>query len=221
MSGMRRTRTRAAAPTASGERRAGARRRSRAPFAVEPSDETERRTRIERLKRHARRAHRAARWRDGHDDPAAPARRARLPRRAASRATAAICKGNNDILTLTRPEIIAGIHRAYLEAGADIIETNTFNSTSISQADYGTEALVPELNYRAARLARAAADEFARAGGGPRFVAGALGPDQPHGLAVAGRQRSGLPQRQLRSSSSRPIPGGGARAAARAASTCC
>ena len=59
------------------------------------------------------------------------------------------------------PEVIAGIHRAYLAAGADIIETNTFNSNSVSQADYGLQALVPELNYKAARLARAAADEFA------------------------------------------------------------
>jgi 5-methyltetrahydrofolate--homocysteine methyltransferase len=85
-------------------------------------------------------------------------------------------KGNNDILTLTRPDVIGSIHRAYLEAGSDIIETNTFNSNSVSQADYGTEALVPELNYRAARLARAAADEYASAAGRPAFVAGALGP---------------------------------------------
>src|SRR5262249_56118276 len=85
-------------------------------------------------------------------------------------------RGNNDILTLTRPDAVSEIHRAYLAAGADIIETNTFNSNSISQADYGAVALVPELNYRAARLARHAADEFAQRGGGPRFVAGALGP---------------------------------------------
>ena len=85
-------------------------------------------------------------------------------------------KGNNDILVLTKPDIIAGIHREYLEAGADIIETNTFNSSSISQADYGTEALVPEINYRAARIARETADEFARVSGRPGFVAGALGP---------------------------------------------
>ncbi len=84
-------------------------------------------------------------------------------------------KGNNDLLTLTRPQIIAGIHRAYFEAGADIIETNTFNSTAISQADYGTEALVPELNHRAAALARGVADEFAKAGR-VALVAGALGP---------------------------------------------
>jgi 5-methyltetrahydrofolate--homocysteine methyltransferase len=85
-------------------------------------------------------------------------------------------KGNNDLLTLTRPQIIADIHRAYFEAGADIIETNTFNSTAVSQADYGTEALVPELNYRAAALARAVADEFARNEGRVAIVAGALGP---------------------------------------------
>ncbi|TLY64923.1 MAG: methionine synthase, partial [Gammaproteobacteria bacterium] len=85
-------------------------------------------------------------------------------------------RGNNDILTLTRPQIISDIHRAYLAAGADIIETNTFNSNTISQADYATCALVPELNYRAARLARAAADEFAQRAGEARFVAGALGP---------------------------------------------
>ena len=85
-------------------------------------------------------------------------------------------KGNNDILTLTQPQIIAEVHRAYLEAGADIIETNTFNSNAVSQADYGTEALVAELNYRAARLARTVADEFALAHGRPGFVAGAIGP---------------------------------------------
>ena len=85
-------------------------------------------------------------------------------------------KGNNDILTLTQPQIIAEVHRAYLEAGADIIETNTFNSNAVSQADYGTEALVAELNYRAARLARTVADEFTLAHGRPAFVAGAIGP---------------------------------------------
>ncbi|MGH8211272.1 MAG: homocysteine S-methyltransferase family protein, partial [Steroidobacteraceae bacterium] len=85
-------------------------------------------------------------------------------------------KGNNDILSLTRPDIITAIHRAYLEAGSDIIETNTFNSSSISQSDYGAEALVPELNYRGASLARKVADEFARSAGRPAFVAGALGP---------------------------------------------
>jgi 5-methyltetrahydrofolate--homocysteine methyltransferase len=85
-------------------------------------------------------------------------------------------RGNNDLLTLTQPEIVAGIHRAYFEAGADIVETNTFNSTTVAQADYGMEALVPELNYRAARIAREIADEVAASTGSPRFVAGTLGP---------------------------------------------
>ena len=146
-----------------------------APFAVAPVDETERQERIERLKRllderivlldgamgtmvqqHRldERGYRGERFRDHGRD----------------------LKGNNDILTLTRPDVIGGIHRAYLEAGSDIIETNTFNSNAISQADYGTEALVPELNYRAARLARAAADEYANSAKRPAFVAGALGP---------------------------------------------
>ena len=156
-------------------RRHQAARAAAAPFAVEPPDETARRTRIERLKRlltgrivfldgamgtmiQRRRldeaGYRGERLRDhGHD-----------------------LLGNNDILTLTRPDVVSDIHRAYLAAGADIIETNTFNSNSVSQADYATAALVPELNYRAARLARLAADEFARRDGGARFVAGALGP---------------------------------------------
>jgi 5-methyltetrahydrofolate--homocysteine methyltransferase len=86
-------------------------------------------------------------------------------------------KGNNDLLTLTRPDVISAIHRAYLDAGADIIETNTFNSTAISQADYGTEQLVYELNREAARLAKAAAAEVAaKTPDQPRFVAGILGP---------------------------------------------
>jgi 5-methyltetrahydrofolate--homocysteine methyltransferase len=86
-------------------------------------------------------------------------------------------KGNNDLLTLTRPEVIRGIHTAYLDAGADIVETNTFNSTAVSQADYNLTELVYELNFEGARLARAACDEFtARDPAKPRFVAGVLGP---------------------------------------------
>src|ERR1700689_1187666 len=85
-------------------------------------------------------------------------------------------RGNNDLLTLTQPQIIGEIHRAYLDAGADVISTNTFNSTSVSQADYGMQALVAELNLEAARLARRIADECSAASGVPRFVAGALGP---------------------------------------------
>ncbi|WP_166142422.1 methionine synthase [Methylosinus sp. RM1] len=85
-------------------------------------------------------------------------------------------RGDNDLLTLTQPAAIKAIHRAYLEAGADIIETNTFSCTSIAQADYGLEHIVYELNYEGARLARAAADEVARETGVPRFVAGSMGP---------------------------------------------
>lgn len=85
-------------------------------------------------------------------------------------------KGNNDLLVLTQPEIIAGIHRQYLLAGADIVETNTFNSTRVSQADYHLEELVPELNRAAAALARKVADEVEQETGIPRYVAGVLGP---------------------------------------------
>ena len=86
-------------------------------------------------------------------------------------------KGNNDLLTLTRPDIIQGIHDAFLDAGADIIETNTFNATAVSQADYGLEDLVYELNVEAAKIARACADAAtARTPEKPRFVAGAIGP---------------------------------------------
>ncbi|MDP7048168.1 MAG: methionine synthase [Verrucomicrobiota bacterium] len=86
-------------------------------------------------------------------------------------------KGNNDLLGITRPEVIGSIHRTYLEAGADIVETNTFNSTSIALADYGMESLAHELNAANARLARSAADEVMTAVPGRQcFVAGALGP---------------------------------------------
>jgi len=86
-------------------------------------------------------------------------------------------KGNGDVLALTRPDVIGGVHREYLAAGADIIETNTFSSTAIAQADYGLGALAYELNLEATRLAKAAADEWsARTPDCPRFVAGAMGP---------------------------------------------
>jgi 5-methyltetrahydrofolate--homocysteine methyltransferase len=145
------------------------------PFAIEPFDETARRSRIERLKellaerivfldgamgtmiqQHKldEAAYRGERFRDYGRD----------------------VRGNNDLLVLTQPRLIADIHRAYFEAGADIVETNTFNSNSMSQSDYGMEALVPELNYAAARLARGVADEFTAARHRPAFVAGALGP---------------------------------------------
>jgi 5-methyltetrahydrofolate--homocysteine methyltransferase len=84
-------------------------------------------------------------------------------------------KGNNDLLVLTRPQVVAQIHAAYLEAGADLIETNTFGATSIAQEDYGLAHLAREMNVAAARLARAEADRFATPER-PRFVAGALGP---------------------------------------------
>ena len=86
-------------------------------------------------------------------------------------------KGNNDLLVLSKPEVISAIHYAYLEAGADILETNTFNSTAIAMADYQMESLVGELNFEAARLARQCADEWtARTPDKPRYVAGVLGP---------------------------------------------
>lgn len=86
-------------------------------------------------------------------------------------------KGNNDLLSLTQPDVIGEIHRAYLNAGADIIETNTFNATSISMADYDMQPHVHEINLSAARLARKAADEFtAKTPDKPRFVAGSIGP---------------------------------------------
>jgi 5-methyltetrahydrofolate--homocysteine methyltransferase len=86
-------------------------------------------------------------------------------------------KGNNDLLTLSRPDVISAIHAAYLDAGADLVETNTFNATSVSQADYKLEHLVYELNREGARLARAACDAAeAKTPDKPRFVIGVLGP---------------------------------------------
>lgn len=86
-------------------------------------------------------------------------------------------KGNNDLLSITQPDIIIGIHKQYLEAGADIIETNTFSSTTIAQADYDMQSLAYELNVASAKCARAAADEYTKKDPSkPRFVAGAIGP---------------------------------------------
>jgi len=85
-------------------------------------------------------------------------------------------RGNNDLLTLTQPQAIKDIHIQYLEAGADIIETNTFSSTTIAQADYGLESLAYELNFEGARLAREACDEVEKKTGVKRFVAGSIGP---------------------------------------------
>ena len=86
-------------------------------------------------------------------------------------------KGNNDLLSITCPDIIKSIHREYLEAGADIIETNTFSGTTIAMADYGMEELVYKLNYESAKIAREVCDEFKGVTPDkPRFVAGAIGP---------------------------------------------
>ncbi len=86
-------------------------------------------------------------------------------------------RGNNDLLCLTQPALVRDIHARYLSAGADIVETNTFNSTAIALADYDMQSLARELNAAAARLAREAVDESLRAEPGrPRFVAGVLGP---------------------------------------------
>lgn len=86
-------------------------------------------------------------------------------------------QGNNDLLSITRPDVIKAIHAQYFEAGADIVETNTFSGTTIAQADYGLEHLVYDINYQSAKIAREAADEFtAKTPDKPRYVAGAMGP---------------------------------------------
>ena len=86
-------------------------------------------------------------------------------------------QGDNDLLVLTKPEVVRAIHDAYLDAGADVISTNTFTATAIAQADYGVESRVREINFAAAKIARACADAWtARTPDKPRFVAGALGP---------------------------------------------
>lgn len=86
-------------------------------------------------------------------------------------------KGNNDLLSITRPDIIKEIHRQYFEAGADIVETNTFGSTTVAQADYHLESWVYEINFQGAKIAREVADEFTKKEPlKPRFVAGSMGP---------------------------------------------
>jgi len=86
-------------------------------------------------------------------------------------------KGNNDLLSITQPKAIAEVHRKYFEAGADIVETNTFSGTTIAMADYNMEDLVYELNYESAKIAKKVADEFAKTTPNkPRFVAGSIGP---------------------------------------------
>ena len=175
MSGSHAGHARAPRADREGERRRRAA-RAAAPYAVAPVDETQRRTRIERLKRML---DERIVLLDGamgtmiqqHKLDEAGFRGERL------RAHGRDLSGNNDILTLTRPEIVAGIHRAYFEAGADIIETNTFNSNSVSQADYGTGGAGAGAQLpRRAPGARAWPMSSRAAGGVPRFVAGALGP---------------------------------------------
>src|SRR5688572_1428499 len=86
-------------------------------------------------------------------------------------------KGNHDLLNLTRPDVVEEVHRAYFSAGADIVETNTFNANAISQADYGTQQFVYDINFASATLARKIADEFTKeAPDKTRFVAGSIGP---------------------------------------------
>ena len=87
-------------------------------------------------------------------------------------------KGNNDLLSITQPEIITGIHKKYLQAGADIIETNTFSSTSIAQADYDMQTLAYELNKQSALCAKKAIEAYQQESGDatPKFIAGAIGP---------------------------------------------
>ena len=114
--------------------------------------------------------YRGARFAPGFDREHEPARDAALQ-------PGIDLKGNNDLLTLTRPDIIGAIHTAYLDAGADLVETNTFNATAVSQADYRLEHLVYELNRESARLARAACEAAqAKTPDQPRFVVGVLGP---------------------------------------------
>ena len=120
-------------------------------------------------------------------------------------------QGNNDLLSITAPEIIAGIHREYLEAGADLIETNTFNATAISLADYGMEELAYELNVASARLARARVRRDDRAHAGQAALRRRRArPDQPDGVHLARRQRPRRPQRHLRRAG-RGLPGAGQR----------
>ena len=114
-------------------------------------------------------------------------------------------KGNNDLLVLTRPDVIEDIADEYLAAGADIVETNTFSGTSIAQGDYGLESVVHELNVEAARIAkRAAARWTARTPERPRYVAGAIGADQPDAVDFARRQRSDVPGLDLRRACAMP-----------------
>ena len=115
-------------------------------------------------------------------------------------------KGNNDLLILTMPDAVEAIHRQYFEAGADIVETNTFSSTSIAQADYGMEALAYELNLEGARVAQARSRCRCARNRPAALRRRRHRADQPHRLDLAGRQQSRLPRRHLRRACARPMP---------------
>ena len=123
-------------------------------------------------------------------------------------------KGNHDLLTLTKPDVVREIHRQFLESGADVIETNTFNATAPSLSDYGLQDYVAEINREAARLARGVVDEFSAETDTPRFVAGALGPLHPDGgarpgLALPSRatcQGIAIPGRETAARASTDVP---------------
>ena len=123
-------------------------------------------------------------------------------------------RGNIDVLCLTQPHAIAHIHRQYLAAGADILTTNSFTANGPSQADYGLEHLVFEMNRSAAALARAEADRWTGKTDEPRLVAGQYGPHQPHTVHVAKGRRPRLPGNHVRRTEQhvlrggkRPVPG--------------
>ena len=123
-------------------------------------------------------------------------------------------RGNNDLLNLSRPDAIREIHYAYYKAGADIVSTNTFSSTSIAQADYGLSDIAYELNCEGARLAREAANRAAQRGRQAALRRRRARADQPHRVDLAGRRQSGLPRHHLRSAA-QGLRRAGARAADR------
>ena len=130
-------------------------------------------------------------------------------------------KGNNDLLVLTRPDAVADIHAQYLDAGADIVETNTFSANAVSQADYGLEAIAYELNVAGARIARRVADEWtAKTPERRRFVAGAMGPTTKDAVDLAGREQPGAALGHVRRDARR-VSRSGARPDRRRLSTSC
>ena len=123
-------------------------------------------------------------------------------------------RGNNDLLNLSQPKAVRDIHLAYFRAGADIVSTNTFSSTSIAQADYGMQEIAYELNFEGARLVRAAAITAENEDGRKRFVAGALGPTNRTASISPDVSQSGLPRHHVRSAA-RGLCRAGARPARR------